>query len=277
MANEMMFTIDAKQILAKLHFAALQATRGSTGRGKFFVNTGIANDDPNGKPEKIGKTVFKLDNPSGSYYAGYVTDLTYQKSFKLENAITDIFKLRSELYGEDRALLDKDDTERSEKEKRFKECGQMINDALSTAGKPTYSDADFQNEKTLVQIRDIIKNVLSTNEKVIEEISKYNESLKEKKEEVMPLLEQYMNVFAGADNVKNWDEKNVTAVQVSSQLKDPNDTNLVKNFEIQPISEKEREVLNSNFKSKGVKSKDGVISCTVKMCFYVEYKLSVNE
>lgn len=277
MADEMMFTIDAQQILVKLHFAALQATRGSTGQGKFFVNTGIENDDPKGNPEKIGKTKFNLDNPSGSYYAGYVTDLTYQKSFKLENAITDIFKLRAELYGEDRALLDKDDTERSEKEKRFIECGQMINDALSTAGKPTYSDADFQNEKTLVQIRDIIKNVLSTNEKVIDGISKYNEELKKKKEEVMPLLEKYMNVFAGADNVKNWDEKNVIAVQVSSQLKGPNDTNLVKNFEIQPISEKEREVLNSNFKSKGVKSKDGIISCTAKMCFYVEYKLSVNE
>jgi len=51
---------------------------------------------------------------------------------------------------------------------------------------------------------------------VIDGISKYNEELKKKKEEVMPLLEKYMNVFAGADNVKNWDEKNVIAVQVSS-------------------------------------------------------------
>lgn len=276
MADKMMFTVDAQQIIVKLHFAALQATRGSTGQGKFFVNTGIENDDPKGNPEKVGKTTFRLDNSSGSYQVGYISDLTYQKSFKLDNAITDIFKLRAELYSEDKALLDKNGID-AEKQKRFSEYSKMINDALKTAGKSEFKEEDFQNEGKLTEIRDIINRLMKTDKNVIAKMSTRNEELKKKKEEVMPILEQYMNVFAGADNVKNLNEKNVSDMQVSSQLKGPNDSGLVNNFEIQPISNKEREALNANFRSKAVKSKDGSATCTEKICFCVEYTLSVND
>ena len=64
--KKMLFTIDASEILAKMHFAALQGAHGSTGKG-FFVNTGIVNDRKNGSPEDIGNTRFDLKNDSSMY------------------------------------------------------------------------------------------------------------------------------------------------------------------------------------------------------------------
>lgn len=282
MANVMMFTVDASQIIAKMHFAALQATRGdvdkATKGGGFIVNTGIVKDNPNGVPEQLGKTRFNLDNSSGKYYVGIVSNIGFYQSFALENAITDIFKLRAELYGADKSLLDKNEKDAEEMTKRFDEVAQTIKDALADAGEDVPEDDEFRDESTLVKIRDTIKKIIDTNKDNI--VSTYSKAVDDKKVECIPVLQKYMNVFAGSDNVKTITSKNVLAMQVSSNISSPNDKMLVKDFSIQAIPQGEKDALAASFKEKALKNPDDGSrkdNCVVKMCFYVEYSLSIGD
>lgn len=279
MANDaIMFTVDASQIVAKMHFAALQATRGDVNQVKgFFVNTGIINDNSNGVPEKLGKTRFNLDNSSGKYYVGIVANMGFYQSFALDNAITDIFKLRSELYGTDKSLLDKNPDKANEMTTKFNSFAETIQKALTDSGENAPSIDDFKDEKKLVQIRDTLKNAISKNTN--EKISTYNSVLAKTKTNMAKYLQNYMNVFAGSDNVKDITDKDVLAIQVSSKITGPNDKSLVKNFSIIPIPQNEKDALTASFKEKALKnpSKDDKDNCIVKMCFYVEYNLTIGD
>ena len=61
--DKILFTVDASQIIVKLHFAGRQAIKGDVSDfNGFIVNTGIINDNPNGDPDNIGKTKIDLKN-----------------------------------------------------------------------------------------------------------------------------------------------------------------------------------------------------------------------
>ena len=113
MADKMMlFTIDASEMIAKLHLAGLQPIKGDLASyNGFIVNTGIVDDSPQNSPEKIGNTRFDLNNKSGTYYVGLVRDFTYKTWFTFENAATDLYKLRSEMNARGKKLLDPNDAE----------------------------------------------------------------------------------------------------------------------------------------------------------------------
>ena len=62
--KESLFTVNAGQILAKLHLAARQASE----LGLFYaVNSGMKDAALNDKPDNPGKALFDLTNKSGEY------------------------------------------------------------------------------------------------------------------------------------------------------------------------------------------------------------------
>lgn len=270
----MLFTVDASDILVKLHFAGLQAVKGDASKDNgFFINTGILNDDSNGNPENIGKTKFDLKNQSGEYYAGIVTDFKYSTSFKLDNALTDIFKLRAKLYGAGKKLLDPAGD--AEEIRKFDEYAKMIKDAFQKAGAEVPDNESFHSEEGLIKIRDnavdIVKNDISGN---------YNNQISERAKAAAEIIDKYMKVFAGADNIKDISEKNVISIQVSNDIKSVKDyAKFVKDFKIQKISDKEHEVMNAKMRQDSVNSKeaDGKIKVTDRMCFCVKYIMKIKE
>ena len=95
MADDVLFEVDASQIVAKLHFAGLQATREGYHGGAFFVNTGMKDDDPKGEPDKIGKARFDLTNKSGTYQFGWVKPINYKLDDIIDGLLQDLDTLRS--------------------------------------------------------------------------------------------------------------------------------------------------------------------------------------
>lgn len=62
MANEIVFEINAADMIAKLHLGGVMACDRYDKNTSFIVNTGIIDDDPNAKPDSPGKVKFNLDN-----------------------------------------------------------------------------------------------------------------------------------------------------------------------------------------------------------------------
>lgn len=75
MADDIVFEINAEDIIAKLHLSGRQAGKGYDKNTSFIVNSGIKGDDLNATPESPGKVKFMLDNSSGQYELGFVTQL----------------------------------------------------------------------------------------------------------------------------------------------------------------------------------------------------------
>ena len=272
--DTMLFTVDASDIIVKLHFSGLQAVRRDASQGNgFVVNTGIVDDDPQGSPEKLGKTKFDLKNQTGEYYAGIVTDFTYFTSFKLQNAITDVFKLRAKLYGNGKKLLDPAGDE--EDIKKFDEYANMIKDAFKKAGAKVPDDESFHSEEGLIKVRDDASKIVNSDVS-----DDYDRQLSAKTVEVAKVIDKYMNVFAGADNTKDINKSNVIAMQVSNDFKSVKDcSKFIKDFKIQPISSKEQETIDAKLRQDSANSKDasGKVECTARMCFYVKYVLKVEQ
>lgn len=74
MADDIVFEINAEDVIAKLHLAGVMACKYDKNTS-FIVNSGIKDDDPNAKPESPGKVKFMLDNSQGTYELGFVTQL----------------------------------------------------------------------------------------------------------------------------------------------------------------------------------------------------------
>jgi len=72
MADDIVFEINAEDVIAKLHLAGRMACEYDKNTS-FIVNAGIKDDDPNAKPDNPGKVKFMLDNSSGEYELGFVT------------------------------------------------------------------------------------------------------------------------------------------------------------------------------------------------------------
>lgn len=210
----------------KLHFAGLQAVRGDASKGNgFIVNTGILDDDPSGTPDKVGKTAFDLKNPSGEYDACWITDFEYEASFLLQNAMTDLFKLRAELYGDKSSLLDTADEKKKE---RFDLLVKQVKDAFKGHKLAEPADESFTTEDGLKKINDDVKKNSS-----VFDTSEYNAQLDKKKDEAAKVLDTYMKVFAGAANVGKIDASTVVDMQVSSKIKSVKDVaKYMKNFMI---------------------------------------------
>ena len=270
MADSVLFEVDASQILAKLHLAGLQTFKTNDKAKEFIVNTGIKNDNPDAKPDNPGNVTFDLKNSSGEYEVGFVTEIQYKKTFKFEddfdinNGISQLEKIISSKS--DSKLDDKID-EKTEKEKT--ELQNRIREILSLDDND-FPLNDLENINTL---KDEKATELSNSS-----IDGYEDAVNAKMPIALNMLNAYMKVFAGADNVKTINEDNIATIIISSNTKDSNDSSLVKMFEIVPISDAEQAKLTAQFRAIYQKNpKLDKPNCTQKVCFKIKYDLNVDK
>ena len=287
MADDVLFTVDASQILAKLHFAGLQQIRHEL-KGGFIVNTGILNDDPNGIPDKLGKTRFDLKNSSGTYQLGYVVDVNlapngeYDKeAFKIQKQIDDLDKFRAQINADaqSKKLLSSNDAKDKKNVDEVKKRAQSIVDAAknSAIAKSLKLDAiDFTHKDDMQKLMDdsFWKGMRDELNKALDEqqsssSSKALKALDAALKNSSKIIEGYMVVFAGADNV-NINENSIGIMQVSNEFSSPNSKGFVKLFEIQPIDDAEKEKIAATAKADPKNAK-------IKVCFYVQYTLNVEK
>lgn len=269
MADNVLFEVDASQIIAKMHFAGLEATREGYDSGAFFVNTGIKNDNPMGKPNDIGKTRFDLTNKTGEYQFGWIKPIVYEYTKGDYSAVAlkdDIKTYQSYLASvETSGVLDKQSKKEKDKSDAIKKNIQVACKKLGL-DEPTEYTSDSLDE--LIKAVDNAKNIkdgdqASTSNKSF--IDMYDDA----KAKSFKLLKNYMRFFAGVDNAK-FDENQVGVMQVANGLKGPNDKNLVKAFEIQPISPQEKGKVEAEAKANPKEA-------TKTFCFYVKYSLNVEK
>ena len=267
MADNVLFEVDASQIIAKLHLAGVQAV--SLEKDEFIVNTGILNDDANAKPDKPGKVMFDLKNSSGEYQAGFATWLEYHKTYELENLMNDLSQLLAKVVGDKSKLQDKD---KKEQQKQISTLESRIKTILSPYG----INAEDEQLKDPEKLAELKKEALDTignddkalYDKAVEEVSKY----------AAQKLNTYMVMFAGKDNVKNIGPLDMGMIDISDKVKGPNDKSLVSMFEVQPMSEQEKAKMVEQFKLnyKEDPSKKN-LNCKQKVCFVVKYTLNVDK
>ena len=266
MADNVLFEVDASQIIAKLHLAGLQAA-GTIKTGDFFINTGIKNDNPKANPDNPGKVSFDLKNSSGQYQLGYVTTVEYHKTYDLENSINDLQNYLAKTTGKDSSIKDKLD---AKEQKQFDDLKTSIIGIFKTND----IKVDEKNFDTVDGIKEIRKTAL---DQIGEQDKKaYDDVMSKTKKDVADKLNAYLNVFAGADNVDKVDEKSMGMIDLSDKINDPNANGLVKMFEIQPASEQELAKMTAQFKIDF--KKDPVKkNCKQKICFYVLYTLNIDK
>lgn len=114
--------------------------------------------------------------------------------------------------------------------------------AFVKAGSSVPANADFTTEDGLRKIQKDARNL--QNDMQVE----YEKALKVAKKKTAETLDKYMKVFAGADNTEDISSKNINAVQVSNSFIDVKQaSNFIKDFDIVPISDVEREETEKRF------------------------------
>ena len=267
MADDVLFEVDASQIVAKLHFAGLQATRKGYHDGAFFVNTGMKDDDPMGEPDKIGKARFDLTNKSGTYQFGWVKPITYELDDTIDGLLQDLDTLRSYVLGNGGKSLTDQNAEDDAK-KKIKDI-EPLKQNIQKACKAKNIEYNEDLDKDIKNIDDLKKTVQETLANDSNAKGGFQESFSKAKAKAQEFLTNYMETFAGKDNV-NITDSSIGVMQVKNGLKGPNDASLVKMFEIQPASAQDKgkaEAEARNNPKNAVKT----------FCFYVQYKLLVEK
>lgn len=262
MADAVLFEVDAAKILAKLHLAGQSQIKGKG----FIVNSGIKNDAKNATPENPGKVTFDLTNKTGDYQVGYVNQVTYTKSYAFDG-IDKVLSELSELVkkktgaGVD-AKVDSND------EKKIEELKKKVADAFINDPKQLKDgDKDTGKLDTVDGIAEIKKIADDQN---TADKGAYEKAMTDASTEAISNLKTYLDTFAGADHVEQFKEANM--ILVSSAAKDQSFKDLVKDFEIQPISEAEKTKLGSAFAAK-----KGENNCVWNVCFRVQYHLDIDK
>ena len=266
MADDVLFEVDASQIVAKLHLAGVQAAPRITTED-FFINSGIKNDNPKANPNDPGKVTFDLKNSSGEYELGYVTTVVYHKAYDLENTINEIYDHLSKTAGDKSSIQDKPDSnEHKEFEKRKEELKTIL-----TGYNVKFDEKNLDTADGIKEIRTTAINEIGKNDE-----DAYKTMISEKKKAAVDCIKSYMDVFAGTDNVEQIKEQSLKMIDLSDKTKDSNANGLVKNFEIQPMSEQEKakmiEQFKVNFRKDPTKN-----NCKQKICFIVKYTLNVDK
>lgn len=302
---EILFEVNASQILAKMHLAGLQPCSYDKNK-EFIVNTGIKNDDPNAKPDNPGKVEFDLGNSQGEYEIGYVTEIgPYSRTIGGTNLIEQLSQLIAKLKTiegdkseetDEKGLLDKtkaDAKSTKEDEKKKEIIEQIRNLLMSEDNKDMIAAMEIQIAQTKIEdIRDekdfyekfnkmtsddldaFIKE-LSEKNKNFEKDNKsletlYNNKVQDAQNKAIENLQKYLTVFVGPDKIKDFKSDNVVMINISDKIKDSNDSNLVKNFEIIPISDKDKELMLKDFETHPDK-------CIEKVCFKTGYTIQLDK
>ena len=258
---EILFEIDASKILAKLHFGGKAAAGADA--NSFIVNTGIKDDTDNGSPEDPGNTTFDLENSQGIYEVGYVTEITYSKKVSIyRTALLDYSKNEAQvqtnnskepLTGDNK----KSEAERMELEKKFIDKWQKQGEIISKKFKG-------------MSPKDISAELDKLEKDAAKESEKYSAALDKAKDSASKRLQSYMTNFAGPDAGKNVTVESLFMINISDSIKDSNDKDLVANYEIQPISDKDKELMLKKFQADPSK-------CIERVCFKVKYTIDIEK
>ena len=268
MADNIDITVDASQIVAKLHLAAVMSLKFA--KDEFIVNTGIEDDvlPSAANPAKVGKTRFQLDNPSHVYQVGFATFLEYHKTYDLENALNDISEFLAKTSGDKSKIADKIKSNKEEY-KKFEEQKTEIKDIFAALGEKVANN-QLNSIEQIKALKEKAKKLITN------DAEEYRNTLEEKKFEAVEKLNAYMKVFAGPNGYKNISVTDIGMVNIASTAKDSTAKGLVDGFEIQSISNQEKQKMATQFRldfKKDPKNKN----CRQKVCFYVEYTLNVDK
>ena len=250
MADEpkVLFEVDASKILAKLHLAGVQSIK--LDAGEFFVNSGIKNDDPNAKPDNPGKVEFDLTNAQGEYEVGYVGSIKYERSFDVRKKLDELAKEFSKEADKELLAKTKDTDDKHKKD--------LIDQLEKDAGIKV---------KSLEDIKAAQEEAKKQNESNMEDYNDQRDAIKKK---AAIAIKQYLTVFAGADKANGVSEDSLVMINISDKAKDSKDPALVKNFEIRPLSDKEKELMLKKFQADPK-------NCEERVCFKVGYTIEIEK
>lgn len=258
MADNVLFDVDAAQILAKLHLAGIQSI--SIPNDEFIINTGIKNDNPNAKPDNPGKVTFDLKNSTNEYQVGYTMFIEYKKSYGLDDQINKLEQLMANLTD---GKIDQKSTDPKVK-KKIEEIEEKKKVLQQILGK----DIKLDTAADVSQAKDKAKEVIKDNE------TDYKDAVKKANEYASKQLKTYLDNFAGADNVTSF--KDAAMITISDKAKDSNDKSLVSMFQIQEAPKAEVEKMVEQFKLAYQKDPNKP-NCKQHVCFVVNYTLNVDK
>ena len=250
MADEpkVLFEVDASKILAKLHLAGVQSIE--LDAGEFFVNSGVKNDDPTAKPDNPGKVEFDLTNAQGEYEVGYVGSIKYERSFDVQKKLDELAKEFSKAAGKEILAKTKDADDKHKKD--------LIDQLEKDAGIKVKSIEDIEAAQ---------EEAKKQNESNMEDYNDQRDAIKKK---AAIAIKQYLTVFAGVDKTKGVSEDSLVMINISDKAKDSKDPALVKNFEIRPLSDKEKELMLKKFQADPK-------NCEERVCFKVGYTIEIEK
>lgn len=246
---KVLFEVDASKILAKLHLAGVQPLKFEP--GQFIVNTGIKNDSLNATPDNPGKVEFDLTNTQGSYEAGFVTTIKYERSFEVQQQLDKLAKLAAQ-ESNDKIFSKK--LEGKEGEERDK----------------ILADIEKQYGWKIASIDDLKKAQEEAKKQTESNMDIYNEQMAENRKTAAATLKQYFTVFAGEDKAKGITEDSLVMINIIDNVKDSTDKRLVTNYEIRPMSDKDKELMLRKFQANPKK-------CEEKVCFKVGYTIELDK
>ncbi len=263
--SDVLFEVDASQILAKLHLAGIQSI--SIGANEILVNTGILNDDIKANPDKPGKVAFDLTNKTGEYEVGYVMPIAYRKSYGVENLIDAISDLLAKTSGNLSKIDDKID-KNSDEYKKIDAAKDKVVEIFKAYKKDV--DIDINDLDGIKDLKDEAKNLVKSDE------DGYKAAIDKAQDEAIQKISMYLKTFAGSDNVKKIDAASVGQLFISDSIKKSTDKGLVSMYEIQPMSDQEKAKLESSFRAAFEKDPTKE-NCRCKICFKVKYTLNVDK
>ena len=275
---EILFEVDASKILAKLHLAGLQPCTYDQNK-EFIVNTGIKNDDPKAKPDNPGKVEFDLSNSNGEYELGFVTTITYKffQQAGVRHILQKIDSLASKLAvsqkdKEKSPLLAK---QQDEDQKIVQELKDLLNDKdaqdILKNSKIDYTKFSFDSQESTNAVREELKNHINDLDAKAKEEDDRDKEIARAKADAIGVLKTYVNVFAGPERASSINDNEVVMITVAPTVKSSTDKALVANYEIVPISDKDRAAMQKQFEaSKGKDAEE-------KICFKIGYTVQIDK
>lgn len=265
MADNFLFEVDASKIIAKLHLAGRQPLKIDTGVGEMLANTGIKDDDMNAKPDNPGKVTFDLTNNSKEYQVGYVVPIMYHKNYGIDEALKKVKDAYQKAIGKDSRI---DSTIDSKEQKEFSTAIDTLLAMLNKDDQPKKSD--LVSEEKINELDAIVQEQQKVDE------DNYKKEVATAKNKALKQIVEYMNVFAGKDNVGTINEESFGQVFVADTVKDPNDKNFIANFEFQEASDADKQKMEAAFRSAFEKD-PGKPNCKHRICFFVGYTLDAEK
>lgn len=240
------FTIDASQILSKLHLAGKVAVNAAGNKVWLVYNTGVTKEKSSDTPQAPSGTIFDLKNDSGLYELGIFKPYEFKAPEITEDIDTNIIKLKEKLA----KLTDKNE-------------------------KSNISDGD---EKSSDEIEKINEEIEKAKLKLVEDnkkrLAEYNKSREEFQKKAFDLIKIYFKSFVGQKNSSKINENSIVEFRLPLDTSIEDKTN-IKNFKIIPINPQEMKKEDEENKKLIIKNNDGLM--TTCSGFKVGYTIQNKE